>query len=143
MPKSTSKALKDILEYDILRSSFVDQVDIFRKFTVLEKQIYQSIKEKKKEFHKPARIKSMGHYAMPMRIQGIKASVAYNEIKDHDDGIDSIAIPADSEIPDWVVPFIDYNTIIQDNLRSFPLDELGLSKNESKDVTHTNIMRFG
>lgn len=58
-------------------------------------------------------------------------------------GIDSIAIPADSDIPDWVVPFIDYNTIIQDNLRSFPLDELGLSKNESKDVTHTNIMRFG
>lgn len=191
MPETTAKALKDILEYDILRSSFVDQVDIFRKFTVLEKQIYTSLKEKKKEYHKPARIKAMGHYAMPMRIQGIKASVAYNEIKDSSEptinldelntvtiiktkinkkniksivdeypeqctrmlklidteafknGIESIAIPAESEIPNWVVPFIDYNTIIQDNLRSFPLDEIGLSKNESKDVTHTNIMRFG
>lgn len=190
IPESTSKVLKDILEFDILRSSFVDQIDIFKKLTVLEKQIYQSIKDKKKEFHKPARIKSMANYKTPMQIQGIKASYAYNEIKSHEEPeidlnemntiliiktkinkknynqimekypehylrmkkvlemenfkgkIDAIAIPFDSDIPDWLIPFIDYVSIIQDNLRNFPLDEIGMSKNESSDITHTNIVKL-
>ena len=41
-----------------------------------------------------------------------------------------------------LIPFIDYNTIVQDNLRSFPLKELGISKLESKNVTHSNIVSF-
>lgn len=189
IPDSTKKALKDILEYDILRSTFVDQVDIFRKLTVLEKQMYQSIRDKKKDFHKPARIKSQASYADPMTQQGIKASIAYNTIKDKDEelidldqqnsiliiktkidkknvnkilesfpehyirmkkiieenkafrgSIDSIAIPQDIEIPDWLVPFIDYTTILQDNLRNFPLDELGMTKMDSSHVIKSNII---
>ena len=191
IPESTSKALKNILEYDILRNSFVDQVDIFKKITVLEKQIYQSIKAKKREFHKPARIKSLSNYLKPMTIQGIKASVAYNSIKGEDEEainlderntvllikttinkknvnkiiesfpehymrlkklldevkefkgtIDTVAIPDNIDIPDWLVPFIDYTKIIQDNLRNFPFDEIGISKNNSRDITHTNIVKL-
>lgn len=188
IPESTKKALQNILEYDILRSTFVDQVDIFKKLTVLEKQIYQSIRNKKKEYHKPARIKSQATYKDPMSQQGIKASVAYNRIRCNDEplinldlqnailiikthidkknaniimneypqhyihikevladkafkgSIDAIAIPQDIDIPDWLVPFIDYNTIIQDNLRNFPLDELGMSKMDSSHVIKTNIV---
>lgn len=190
MPESTKEALKDIIEYDILRNSFVDQVEIFKKFTILEKQIYESLHNKNKEYHKPARIKSKSNYENPMRIQGIKGSVAYNMIKDKMEeeidlnerntvliikvqidkknidkiidsfpehylrmqkvlelpefkgSIDSIAIPFDKDIPDWIVPFIDYNTIIQDNLRAFPLESVGMSKMESKYVTHSNIIKF-
>ena len=190
IPESTASALKDILEYDILRSSFVDQVDIFRKLNVLEKQIYESIKNKKKEYHKPARIKSMSNYKEPFHIQGIKASYAYNQLKSPSEPeidlrerntvliikvtinkktvdklvdefpeyysrmvklmqtpefkgkIEAIAIPEDSDIPSWIVPMIDYTTIIHDNLRNFPMDEIGMSKVESKDVTHTNILKF-
>ena len=190
IPDSTSTALKNILEYDILRSSFVDQVDIFRKLTTLEKQIYQSIKNKKKEYHKPARIKAATSYKMPFRIQGIKASFAYNQIKskeepsidlkernsvliikvdinkknvdklvdefpeycsrmkelmktpEYNGKIEAIAIPEDMEIPSWIIPMIDYTTIIHDNLRNFPCDEIGMSKNESKDITHTNILKL-
>lgn len=190
IPESTSNALKNIIEYDILRNSFVDQVDIFRKLVVLEKQIYQSIKSKSKEYHKPVRIKSMSNYKMPMSIQGIKAAFAYNSIKDKSEkeinlserntilvikvninkksianiardypeyyvrmktlmereefknGIDAIAIPETEEIPSWIVPLINYVEIIHDNLRSFPLDEIGMSKNESKNIMHTNIVKF-
>ena len=190
IPKSTSQRLMDILEYDILRESFVDQIDLIRKFVVLEKDIYASISNKEKEYHKPARIKSMAAYKNPMGIQGIKGSYAYNNIKSKEEEainleerntvliiktkitsknytkiqnefpeyalrigkllatpefkgkIDSIAIPTNIEIPSWIIPFIDYTTIIQDNLRSFPLEELGISKIESKNVTHTNIVNF-
>lgn len=189
-PETTQEELQKILEFDVLRKSFVDQVDIFKKFTVLEKKIYQSIKNKDKEYHKPARLKTLSSYKIPMSIQGIKASVAYNEIKGEDeeginleelntvlviktaitkkncnlimdafpehyirlkkllertefkDGITSIAIPINLQIPDWIVPFIDYNTIIQDNLKIFPLEYIGLSKMDSRYVTHTNIIQF-
>ena len=190
IPESTANALKEILEYDILRSSFVDQIDIFKKLTILEKQIYHSISQKKKEYHKPVRIRSMSNYKDPMRIQGIKSSYAYNQLKskeepsinleerntvliikteankntiekikdtfpeyykrfrllleskDYKTGIDAIAIPDNIEIPEWIIPLIDYTTIIHDNLRNFPMDEIGMSKNESKDITHTNILKL-
>ena len=188
--EETAKALKAMLEFDVLRKSIVDQVDIIKKFATLEKRIYNSISAKNKEFHKPARIKSLSNYEMPMRIQGIKASVAYNAIKSHDEEsinlderntvliikthinlrnvdkimeshpehylrmqkllenpefrgkIDAVAIPMNIEIPDWVVPFINYTEIIHDNLRNFPMEEIGLSKMETTDVTHTNILKL-
>lgn len=190
MPKSTSKQLSELLEYDVLRRSFIDQVDLIRKFVILEKKIYNSIKEKNKEYHKPSRIKSITSYDQPMRIQGIKASIAYNSIKDSEEEginleerntvliiktiinlkncdkimndfpdhflrlqkllqtkdyggkIDSIAIPSNIKIPDWIIPFIDYNQIIHDNLKNFPLEVLGISKIDSGDITHTNIIKF-
>jgi hypothetical protein len=188
--EETAKALKSMLEFDVLRKSVVDQVDIIKKFATLEKRIYNSISAKNKEFHKPARIKSLSNYEMPMRIQGIKASVAYNAIKSRDEEsinlderntvliikthinlrnvdkimeshpehyirmekllenpefrgkIDAVAIPMNIEIPDWVVPFINYTEIIHDNLRNFPMEEIGLSKMETTDVTHTNVLKL-
>ena len=190
IPESTADVLQNILEYDILRNSFVDQIEIFKKLVVLEKQIYQSIKSKSKEHHKPARIKAMSNYKDPMGVQGIKAAYAYNKIKtqleptinlnerntiliikvnvdeksvnlikndfpeqyknmmtllktsDFKNGITAIAIPEDIEIPSWIIPLIDYTTIIHDNLRNFPLDEIGMSKNESSNITHTNILKL-
>jgi hypothetical protein len=187
IPESTSKKLSDFIEFDILRKSFVDQVDLLKKFVIFEREIYASIKAKNKEYHKPARIKSLSNYKKPMSIQGIKASVAYNTIKSRDEeginleerntvliikviinkknanliaethpehflrlmklletkgfsDISAIAIPTNIEIPDWIIPFIDYTTIIQDNLRSFPFEEIGISKMESKTITHSNIL---
>ena len=190
MPKSTSEQLQNLLEFDVLRKSFVDQVDLIRKFAVLEKKIYNSIAAKDKEYHKPARIKSINSYDMPMRIQGVKAAYAYNQIKSQEEEgvkleerstvlviktnitnknvdmivntfpehflrmqkllkeedfkgkITAIAIPTNIAIPDWIVPFIDYTSIIHDNLRNFPLEELGISKIDSKDITHTNMIHF-
>lgn len=189
MAESTAKQLSEILEFDILRRDFVDQVDLIKKFATIEQIIYNSIKNKEKVYHKPARIKSLSNYENPFIIQGIKASVAYNSIRnpneepiinlderntvliikttinrknadkiakshpDHyarllkllDDNnykgkIESIAIPMNSDIPDWIVPFINYTEIIHDNLRTFPLEQIGISKLENNNVTHTNLL---
>ena len=61
-----------------------------------------------------------------------------NEFKDK--GITSIAIPYDAEIPDWITPFIDYTQIIQDNLASFPLDSIGITRMGNKNTTYSNIL---
>ena len=189
MAESTAKQLSEILEFDILRRDFVDQVELIKKFATIEQIIYNSIKAKEKAYHKPARIKSQSNYEMPFRIQGIKASVAYNSIREPGDEpiinleerntiliiktvinrknadkiakdypqhyarllkvlddenfkgkIEAVAIPMNSEIPNWVVPFINYTEIIHDNLRTFPLEQIGISKLENNDVTHTNLM---
>ena len=190
IPESTANRLKTILEYNVLRTDFVDQVDIIKSLAALEKEICLSLENGDKTYYKPARIKSIGYYDDPMRIQGIKASVAYNEIKSKDeepidlnerntvliikvvlnrknadkiskdfpehyirlskllerkefkDGISSIAIPYNAPIPKWIVPFIDYTTIIQDNIKVFPIEELGISRENNSKVTHTNIVSF-
>ena len=64
------------------------------------------------------------------------------ENKSYKDGISSIAIPINITIPDWIIPFVNYNQIILDNIKIFPLDELGLSRLDSKYVSHSNIIRF-
>ena len=190
MPKSTSDQLQDLLEFDVLRRSFIDQVDLIRKFATLEKKIYKSIAEKNKEYHKPARIRSMHSYDTPMRVPGVRGAFAYNAIKSPEEEgvklderstvliiktkitnknvdmimdtfpehyirmkkllenenfkgkIQAIAIPTNIAIPDWIIPFIDYTSIIHDNLRNFPLEQLGISKIDSKDITHTNLIHF-
>ena len=187
--KSTSKRLKEIIYNDILNADRVDQFKIMKEIAVLEKMIYNSLLAGETKYHKPARIKSYDTYEMPMRIQGIKASVAYNACKRpqedeinlnsansilvikvnidkktvekikntmpdiyekmykllqtnefKDKGITSIAIPYDAEIPDWITPFIDYTQIIQDNLASFPLDSIGITRMGNKNTTYSNIL---
>lgn len=44
------------------------------------------------------------------------------------DGISSIAIPYDLPIPTWIVEFIDYETIIRDNIGVFPMEAIGMPK---------------
>ena len=52
--------------------------------------------------------------------------------------ITSIAMPLDVETPEWILDFIDYNTIINDNI-SFPLDSLGIHEGKAN---YTNIVRL-
>ena len=138
---------------------------------VLEKDIEKSLREGKRDYYKPVAIKAMSAYEDPMRIQGIKASLIWNRIKDPDiEAIDlnarntvdivkvmitpsniskiqdrfpdvydrlvdlfmdnsifkddtnkakiitTIAIPTGIEVPDWIKEFIDYKTIVNDNI---------------------------
>ena len=136
-------------------------------------------------------IKSIHGYDDPMRIQGIKASIAFNELRDEGkEAIDldirnsldlvkvkidktnilplkesnpelytklvnffnnnpefkgeitTIAIPQDEETPKWILDFIDYNTIINDNLKVFPLESVGITKFDNERVNYTNILSF-
>lgn len=83
-PDSTKAALKKILLEDILKADNIDQMKIIKDIAILEHQILDSINSGSKEYYKPVNIKSMASYDDPMRIQGIKASVAWNELRTGD-----------------------------------------------------------
>lgn len=80
--------LKKILFEDILDTPNVDQVRVIKSLAAVEKEIFNSITSGEKKFYKPAKVKSVSAYADPMRIQGVKASLAYNAL--HQDGTETL-----------------------------------------------------
>ena len=88
--------LKKVLLNDILDTPKIDQVKVIKSIAIIEKEIFNSIQEGKKEFYKPAKIKSVSAYVDPMRIQGIKAAIAYNAL--HQDGTEAIDTNARNSI---------------------------------------------
>lgn len=56
--------------------------------------------------------------------------------------INYIAIPLDARVPEWVLEFIDYNEIVNKNLKNFPLNEIGISNHNNDLVNYTNVIQF-
>ena len=54
--------------------------------------------------------------------------------------ITSLAIPLDVNVPKWVVEFIDYTTIINDNIGNFPLDSVNIRTVGNSNIPYSNIM---
>ena len=52
----------------------------------------------------------------------------------------TIALPVDTEVPDWVLSFVDYNTIINDAIKNFPLDSIGLRRLGNDNVNVSNVV---
>ena len=188
LQKKTRDRLKQILYDDVLNADKIDQIKILKDIAIAEKEIYNSIRDGRKEYYKPVVIKSMGSYANPMRIQGVKASVAYNAMReegteaidltirngldiiktnidnktiekikdtfpevytkgiellnqdDYANGITAIAIPINVAVPKWVLEFVDYTTIINDNISNFPFEEVGICRKNTGSVNYTNII---
>ena len=82
MNPTTREELKSILLEDILDSDTIDPVKIMKDIAIVEKGIFNSIQNGEKKYYKPARIKSIAAYGDPMKIQGIKASLVYNAVRD-------------------------------------------------------------
>lgn len=58
-------------------------------------------------------------------------------------GITAYAVPLDTPTPKWVLDFIDYYKIINDNIKTFPLDSIGLvGRAGNENVNHANILRI-
>ena len=53
-----------------------------------------------------------------------------------------IALPLDSAVPDWVLEFVDFDTIINDQLRNFPLDSIGLTRLDNDSINVSNIVQL-
>ena len=62
------------------------------------------------------------------------------EKSEYKNGISSIAIHYDDPIPEWIKPFINVQEILQDNLKSFPLESIGINKISNQYVTTSNII---
>lgn len=199
--ESTKSALKKILLEDIMRADQIDQLKIIKDFAIFEKQLVQSLQSGSKEYYKPATIKSMNSYDDPLRIQGIKASIAWNNIRPKElpaidletrngidiakviinsatiekikdtypeiyqnmkntldmdafktvnkktgkvtaNKIDAIAIPMDVNVPEWLLEFIDYPTLVNDNIGGFPYESVGIMTKKANKVNYTNIVQI-
>lgn len=197
MNASAKAALQKILYEDILVADHIDQGRIIEKIAILEKDIEKSLREGKRDYYKPVAIKAMSAYEDPMRIQGIKASLIWNRIKDPDiEAIDlnarntvdivkvmitpsniskiqdrfpdvydrlvdlfmdnsifkddtnkakiitTIAIPTGIEVPDWIKEFIDYKTIVNDNICNFPFESVGITRFGSNTINYSTIIKI-
>ncbi len=54
--------------------------------------------------------------------------------------IDIIGFPSDAQIPDWILEFVDVATIVNDNLKNFPLESIGLRRLDNDSVNYSNII---
>lgn len=55
-------------------------------------------------------------------------------------GLNGLSIPLECKVPEWVFEVIDYTTIINDNLKVFPLESIGIQM--TPKVNNTNIISF-
>ena len=53
-----------------------------------------------------------------------------------------IGLPIDVKVPDWVLSFVDFTTIINDQLKNFPLDSIGLKRLNNDSVNVSNIIQL-
>ena len=77
----------------------------------------------------------------PELYEKIKKFLDENQ-NDYKGEITSISIPIDAEVPKWILKFVDYNDIINDNLKNFPLESIGITKFEKDKVNYTNVIKF-
>lgn len=235
-PLSTRKALQKILLEDILKAPVIDQFKFVKDIAIFEKQIMESVRSGSKEFYKPVTIKSMAAYDDPLKIQGIKAAIAWNLIKPNElegintdernavdivkvninranvedireefpniymnmikalndetfkeyinipktnkkfneilnkvkagdpeytnlyklersgeeikvkklvgSSISAVALPLETQLPDWLYGFIDFNSIIADNLNGFPYESIGIQRLERNNIACSNIVQL-
>ena len=53
-----------------------------------------------------------------------------------------IGLPIDTTVPDWVLSFVDFTNIINDQLKNFPLDSIGLKRLSNDSVNVSNIIQL-
>lgn len=65
------------------------------------------------------------------------------KIKDWFKGkLDSVALPKDVTVPGWILKLINYDDIIGDNIKGFPVSAVGISKMDSRNPNYTNVIRL-
>lgn len=120
--------IKASIVYNELREDGVEPIDLGTRNTVLNIKI--DLNKKNVEQLKEA-------YPNVYR-----KAVALMEKKEFEKGITGIAILPDKSIPEWVKDYIDYTTIINDNLRQFPCEAVGIDRRDKDAINYTNILKL-
>lgn len=61
-------------------------------------------------------------------------------IQQFKNGITAISLPPDVQIPEWLFDYIDFDSIVNDNLTPFPIETIGLSRMDKTAINYTNII---
>ena len=61
--------------------------------------------------------------------------------KEYSGHIKAIAIPISEQVPDWILPFIEYQEVLSDNISGFPIESIGLYRGNGNN-NYTNIIHF-
>ena len=56
--------------------------------------------------------------------------------------LESIALPKDLNVPEWVKALINYEEIINNNLSGFPLKSVGIGQFSTKKANNSNVVRL-
>ena len=96
LSQQTRDELQKILYEDILKVDYIDQVQLIKHLAIFEDKIFQSLRNGEKDYYKPVSIKAIGRYEDPFGIQGIKASIIWNEVRDRD--LEAIDLDAKNNI---------------------------------------------
>ena len=56
--------------------------------------------------------------------------------------LDTIALPKDLPVPEWLRKLIDYQEIITDNLGNFPVSSAGIGQFGAKKANYSNVVRI-
>jgi hypothetical protein len=56
--------------------------------------------------------------------------------------VNTIALPVDTPVPDWVLEFVDIQSIVSDALKNFPLESVGLKRLDNDSANYTNIIKL-
>ena len=56
--------------------------------------------------------------------------------------LESIALPKDLNVPEWVKALINYEEIINNNLSGFPLKSVGIGQFSTKKANYSNVVRL-
>ena len=182
--------LQKILYDEVLSPRTIDPRKIMNELVKMEKTIITSIMNGESTFYKPDNVASQSSYAAPMSQNGIKAIVAYNELRDDtmppinldernniykvkvnitpknvdkiketypqtyakmvkllEEGIvgkkiDTVGFLRDTPTPEWLLPFVDVQGIVSDNLHNFPLDSIGLQTLDNSSISYSNIIQL-
>lgn len=193
--EETKERFIDIIKEHIIKSKNINVVDVLKEIESFESEIIQSLRDGEKKYLIPNSVKELEAYSEPLRMQGVRAVIAWNYIypdlelelptkvdlvkltltedselnklrRDFPDiyktieenilnnpdkrisskGLGVIAIPRNIEkIPDWIIPFIDYDTITFNVLKKFysVLESLGLDTiKTSKKEYFSNILNI-
>lgn len=173
---------------EVLTMGRIDQIYIMKQLVLIEKEIHQSIMKGETKYYKPDNIAAMNTYKDPLRVNGIVASLFYNEIRDPDmpainleernkiikikldlsknnvskikdtypdiydrllklfnhpilgAKLSTLALPIDVKVPEWVLAFVDFTTIVNDSLKNFPVESIGLKRLGNDNVNFSNII---
>lgn len=64
-----------------------------------------------------------------------------NTHKEFGGSIDTIAVPKDMKVPEWIRDIIDYKTIVNNNMKGFVYDSIGLTR-VNNDMIYSNILQI-